>query len=125
MAYAVLADLVLLVHLAFVVFVVAGGLLVARFKKLLVPHLAAAAWGVFIAASGGVCPLTPLENELLRRAGRHGYAGSFLEQYLAPLVYPEGLTRGVQWALAAIVIVVNVCVYGFYVRGRRPIGSAA
>lgn len=124
MAYAFLADLVLVVHLAFVVFVVGGGLLVARFKKLLFPHLAAAAWGVFIAASGGVCPLTPLENELLRRAGRHGYAGSFLEQYLAPLIYPEGLTREAQWTLAGIVVVVNVCVYGFYVRGRRPTGSA-
>lgn len=101
-----------------------GGLLVARFKKLLFPHLAAAAWGVFIAASGGVCPLTPLENELLRRAGRRGYAGSFLEQYLAPLIYPEGLTREAQWTLAGIVVVVNACVYGFYVRGRRPTGSA-
>lgn len=124
MLYAALADAVLGFHLAFVVFVVAGGLLVSRFKRLLMPHLAAAAWGVFIAASGGVCPLTPLENELLRRAGREGYPGSFLEQYLGPLIYPEGLTREVQWTLAGIVVVVNVCVYGFYVRGRLVSGSA-
>jgi hypothetical protein len=119
MAYALMADAVLVVHLAFVVFVVAGGLLVGRFKRLLLPHLAAAAWGVFIAASGGVCPLTPLENELLRRAGREGYESGFLEHYVAPVIYPEGLTREAQWTLAGIVVVVNVCVYGFYVRGRR------
>ena len=126
MAYALMADAVLVVHLAFVVFVVAGGLLVARFKRLLLPHLAAAAWGVFIAASGGVCPLTPLENWFLLRAGQAGYESGFLEHYLAPVIYPEGLTRGVQWALAATVIVVNAAVYGFWVgRRRRDVKGSA
>lgn len=100
-----------MLHLAFVAFVVAGGLLVARFKRLLVPHLAAAAWGVFIAASGGVCPLTPLENWLRRRAGQAGYESGFLEQYLLPVLYPEGLTRGVQWGLAGLVLAINGAVY--------------
>lgn len=105
-------------HLAFVVFVMAGGLLVTRFKRLLIPHLAAAAWGVFIAASGGVCPLTPLENWLRWRAGQAGYESGFLEHYLVPVLYPEGLTRGVQWALAGLVVVVNAGVYGFRLRKR-------
>jgi hypothetical protein len=105
---------------------VAGGLLVARFKKLLVPHLAAAAWGVFIAASGGVCPLTPFENELRRRAGQAGYESGFLEHYLVPVLYPEGLTRGTQWALAGFVVVVNAVVYASPLRRRvrRPSGRA-
>jgi hypothetical protein len=98
---------------------VAGGLLVARFKKLLVPHLAAAAWGVFIAASGGTCPLTPLENELRRRAGQAGYESGFLEHYLVPVLYPEGLTRELQWVLAGFVVVVNAAVYGLRLL-KRP-----
>ena len=98
-------------------FVVFGGLLVARHRRLLVPHLLAAAWGVFIAVSGGICPLTPLENWLRRGAGQGGYEGGFLEQYITPVLYPEGLTRELQWALAALVVVVNSAVYGFRVRG--------
>jgi hypothetical protein len=108
---------VLVAHLAFIAFVVAGGLLVARFPRLLIPHLAAVAWGVFIAASGGVCPLTPLENWALARAGREGYQGGFLEHYLAPMIYPDGLTRWMQWALAGFVVVVNAAVYARRRRG--------
>lgn len=119
MADAILADIVLLAHLAFVAFVVAGGLLALRCRRLLVPHVVSAAWGVLVAASGGVCPLTPLENWLSRRAGRAGYEGGFLEHYLAPVLYPEGLTRGVQWAEAAFVVVVNAIVYGIFWRRRR------
>ena len=123
MPYAILADLVLLAHLAFVAFVVLGGLLALRRRAWLLPHLAAAAWGAFIAASGGLCPLTPLENWLSRRAGRAGYEGGFLEHYLLPLLYPEGLTRGVQWAQAVLVLAVNGFVYGVLWR-RRPAGRA-
>ena len=99
-------------------FVVLGGLLVARHRRLMIPHLLAAAWGVFIAASGGICPLTPLENWLRRRAGEGGYSGGFLEHYITPVLYPEGLTRELQWALAALVVVVNGLVYGLHVRRR-------
>jgi hypothetical protein len=111
-----LADLTILLHLAFVVFVVAGGLLVRRWPRLLFAHLAAAAWGVFIAATGGICPLTPLENWLSEQAGRAGYRGGFLEHYLGPVLYPEGLTREVQWGEAAMVVLVNGIVYGPFAR---------
>ena len=94
----------------------------ARSRRLLVPHLLAVAWGVFIAASGGICPLTPLENSLRQSAGQSGYRGGFLEHYITPVLYPEGLTREAQWVLAALVIVVNGVVYGLYV--RRSSGSA-
>jgi hypothetical protein len=103
-----------------VLFVVLGGLLVARHRRLMIPHLLAAAWGVYIAASGGICPLTPLENWLRRRAGEVGYSGGFLDHYITPMLYPEGLTRELQWALAGLVIVVNGLVYGLHVR-RRPV----
>jgi hypothetical protein len=104
-----------------VLFVVLGGLLVARHRRLMIPHLLAAAWGAFIAASGGICPLTPLENGLRRRAGEGGYAGGFLEHYITPVLYPEGLTRELQWALAALVIIVNGFVYGAVVRRAKAV----
>lgn len=118
MIYGLLADLTLLAHLGFVLFVVAGGLLVRRHPRLLVPHLLAAAWGVFIAASGGVCPLTPLENRFSTQAGRAGYRGGFLEHYLGPVLYPEGLTREVQWVEAGVVLLVNGLLYGALARRR-------
>jgi Protein of Unknown function (DUF2784) len=111
MIYRLLADLVVLVHFGFLVFVVAGGFLARRYRWLTMPHLVAAAWGVYVEARGLICPLTPLENELAIRAGGAGYEGSFIEHYLVPVIYPDGLTRQIQWGLAALVVVVNVVAY--------------
>lgn len=120
MVFALLADAVFVVHVGFVLFVLAGGRLVRRWPRLLMPHLGAAAWGVFVAASGGVCPLTPLENWLLVRAGRDGYPGGFLERLLAPLLYPDALTRQTQWAEALLVVAVNLAAYRRLLRRRPP-----
>ncbi|GAA4402882.1 DUF2784 family protein [Quisquiliibacterium transsilvanicum] len=109
---ALLADLVLGLHAAFVVFVVAGGLLVLRRPRLAWLHLPAAAWGVAIEFGGWICPLTPLENRLRAAAGEAGYAGDFLGHWLQLLLYPPGLTRGMQIALGAGVLLVNAAVYG-------------
>ncbi|MBP0635958.1 DUF2784 domain-containing protein [Cupriavidus sp. AcVe19-6a] len=106
-----LADLVVIVHGLFIVFVVAGGLLVLRWPRLAWVHLPAAAWGVMIEWSGWICPLTPLENALRRAAGEAGYSEGFVERYLLPLIYPAGLTPAVQLWLGLIVLVVNVTVY--------------
>ncbi|MBP0631956.1 MULTISPECIES: DUF2784 domain-containing protein [unclassified Cupriavidus] len=106
-----LADLVVIVHGLFIVFVVAGGLLVLRWPRLAWVHLPAAAWGVMIEWSGWICPLTPLENALRRAAGEAGYSEGFVERYLLPLIYPVGLTPAVQLWLGLIVLVVNVTVY--------------
>ncbi|MEM5431622.1 DUF2784 domain-containing protein [Cupriavidus oxalaticus] len=118
-----LADLVVIVHGLFIVFVVAGGLLVLRWPRLAWVHLPAAAWGVMIEWSGWICPLTPLENALRRAAGEAGYGGGFVERYLLPLIYPPGLTPAVQLWLGLIVLVVNVAVYAAvyarWWRGRR------
>lgn len=113
-----LADLVLLVHLLFVLFVVLGGLLVLRRPRLAWLHLPAAAWGALIEFTGGVCPLTPLENRLRRLAGQAGYEGGFVEHYVTAALYPDGLTREVQVALGVGVLLLNAAVYGLLL-GRR------
>ncbi len=115
-----LADSVVVVHFLFIAFVILGGLLVLRWPKLALLHIPAACWGALIELTGGICPLTPLENALRRAAGGAGYGESFIEHYLLPIIYPAGLTRGIQWALAAVVIVVNGALYGWliYRRGR-------
>ena len=116
MLYRALADLVVIAHFTFIVFVVFGGLLVLRRWWLSMVHLPAVAWGVFIELSGGLCPLTPLENHLRRLSGSVGYSGGFIEHYLLPLIYPTNLERETQIVLAALVFLVNLAVYGLAVR---------
>ena len=112
MLYRLLTDLVVTLHFAFLVFVVGGGFLARRYRWVIAPHLLAAAWGVYVEAMPGLlCPLTPLENALAVRAGGAGYSGSFIEHYLVPIIYPDGLTRAAQWTLAALVVAINVAVY--------------
>ena len=114
-----LADALVAAHLAFIAFVVAGGLLVLRSRGWAVLHLPAVAWGAFAEISGTLCPLTPLENSLRLRAGDAGYAGGFVEHYLIPLIYPEALTTRLQVGLGLTVIAVNVVVYAFAWRRWR------
>jgi uncharacterized membrane protein len=117
MVYRVLTELTVLIHFAFLVFVVAGVVLVARYKWLLVPHLIAVAWAIYVEASPGIiCPLTPLENRFAILAGEAGYTGSFVEHYLVPIIYPDGLTRQLQWELAGLVAIVNLVGYGATIR---------
>ena len=119
MTYRILADAVLVLHLAFIAFVVLGGLLVVRAPWLAWLHVPAAAWGAGIAFFGAICPLTPLENRLRVLGGESGYGGGFIEHYLTALIYPTGLTRGVQAALGALVVAVNVAVYLRLLHRRR------
>ncbi len=118
MIFSLLADVVLVVHLTFIVFVLAGGLLALRWKRAIWFHLPAAVWGVLIEVAGWICPLTPLENRLRAKAGELGFQGTFVERYLLPLVYPEGLTRNVQLALAGVVLVANAFVYAVVIWRR-------
>jgi hypothetical protein len=117
--YGALADLVVVVHLAFVAFVVFGGLLVLRRPRLAWLHLPAAVWGVMIEFAGWMCPLTPLENAFRERGGEAGYSGGFVEHYLLPVLYPSGLTRGVQLMLGSLVLALNLAVYGAILARRR------
>ena len=115
----VLADLVVVAHFGFILFAIFGALLALRWRRAPWLHLPALAWGAWIEVSGGVCPLTPLENDLRRAAGEEGYGASFIEHYLLPVIYPAGLTREVQWVLAGALIAVNVALYAFVIRRRR------
>jgi len=106
------ADVVVLVHLAFILFVAAGGLLVLRWPRLAWMHVPAIIWGALIEFAGWICPLTPLENRLRAAAGEAAYSGGFIDRYIMPIVYPAGLTRGMQLALGVAVIAVNLVIYG-------------
>ena len=120
MFYRYSADAVLFLHFAFIVFVVIGGLLAVWRRGVLFIHLPAALWGVFVELTGRVCSLTSLENTFRIKAGYAGYSKSFVEHYLLGIIYPEGLTREVQYFLGALVVVVNVAIYlWLFYRFRR------
>jgi len=118
MAFRALADVTVLLHLAFVVFVVLGGLLVARWPPVAWVHLPAAAWGAWVEFAGWVCPLTPLENWLRTQGGGSAYTSSFIEHYLMPLLYPSSLSRELPYALGALLLLVNAVVYTDVLRRR-------
>ena len=117
MPYKFLADLILMIHFSFILFVVFGGFIVLKWKKLIYFHIPAALWGAVIEITGWVCPLTPLEIALRVRAGTGFYTGGFIDHYLTPIVYPHGLTREIQYYLAAGVIIINA--FAYYLVSRK------
>ena len=119
MPYKFLADLIVLIHFSFILFVVFGGFMALKWKKLIYIHIPAALWGTAISIIGWVCPLTPLEIELRVRAGSGSYTGGFIDHYLIPIIYPPGLTRGIQYYLAAGVIIINATAYYLFWRKYR------
>ena len=123
MSYRLAADGVLLLHLAFTLFAVLGGLLVLRRPSLLWWHLGTVLWGAVIEWADWICPLTPLENFLRERGGEAGYAGGFIEHYVALLLYPENLTIALRYLLGLGLVAVNLIIYGyiFWVRRRKPL----
>lgn len=125
MIHSLLADLVVLAHLAFILFCALGGLLALRWPRAAWLHLPALAWGVGIELSGSVCPLTPLENALRASAGEAGYAGGFIEHHLLPVIYPPGLTREAQLWLATALALANGALYLAVWRRRRSARAPA
>lgn len=119
MIHRALADLVLVIHLCFVLFVVLGGLLALRWRRLAWVHVPVALYGAVIEFAGFVCPLTPLEIRLRQRGGQAGYEGGFIDHYITAAIYPAGLTRGIQVGLGVAVLVLNAVVYTIYVRRLR------
>ena len=113
------ADAVLVLHLAFILFVVLGALLVLRYAWIAWLHVPAAIWGAWVELTNRICPLTVLENALRSRAGQSGYSESFVEHYLVPVIYPAGLDRTMQFWLAGILVTINVVLYALWLLRRR------
>ena len=115
------ADIVLLLHFAFIAFVTIGGFMVLHWPRLALLHLPCLAWGVIIELSGWICPLTPLELHLRRIAGETGYSGDFIDRYLVPIIYPSGLTRDLQIFLGIALLLLNTVIYVLWWRRRKSI----
>jgi hypothetical protein len=125
MLYRLLGDALVVLHVAFIAFVVGGSLLVLRRRRVALLHLPCALWAALISLYGGTCPLTPLEKELRERGGEIAYSGGFVEHYLMPVLYPVGLTRDLQILLGAAVLVWTASMYGIALRSRRaPVHEA-
>lgn len=118
MGWTILADAVLVLHGAFIVWATFGALAVWRWPRLVWAHLPALAWGVWIEATAGLCPLTPLEMALRQRAGQGTYQGSFIDHHLGALIYPQGLTPQAQLRIAVGLATFNLLLYGLIVRRR-------
>ena len=120
MLYRTLADILVVLHLAFIAYVLLGGLLSLRWPRNLWFHLPCAAWGALIEFTGWICPITPLEVRWRILAGQQGYEDGFIAHYLIPIIYPPGLTRSAQFWLGAGVIILNLAIYAVVVwRWRR------
>jgi hypothetical protein len=120
MLYSLAADFLVILHLAFIVFVLLGGILLLKWWRLIYLHLPAVTWGILIELRGWLCPLTPLEQHFRALAGNKGYSGGFVEHYLTSLIYPAGLTRDFQLLIALCVITVNLVIYAvIYVKYQR------
>lgn len=108
-----LADLTLIIHLLFIIFVILGALLVIKWKYIMWVHIPCAIWGSLLEINYWICPLTHLENYFHQQANEAGYTGGFIEHYLIHIIYPPGLTPGLQLILGILVIVINMIIYGF------------
>lgn len=105
-----MADLIVIIHFAFILFVVFGGLLVLKWRWLIWFHIPAVIWGALIEFAGWVCPLTVLENRL-RFTDGVDYASGFIEHYIIPIIYPSVLTREIQCGLGLAVLGLNCWFY--------------
>ena len=119
MFYRLLADGVVILHLTFVLFVLFGGLLTWWWPRIVWLHLPAAAWGAAVEFGGWVCPLTPLEQWLRLETGESAYPSDFIQHYVLPVLYPATLTQDKQIVLGALVVLVNVAIYGWLLHVTR------
>lgn len=114
----ILAELIVLLHFLFIIFVVLGALFSLRWRWMMWVHIPAAVWGSLLEVFAWPCPLTGVENWLRLRAGTQGYAEGFIGHYLLPVIYPSGLTREIQYWLGGMVVMINVCIYLYIITKR-------
>ncbi len=119
MPYSLLADLVVVIHFLFILFVIFGGLFVIRKKNWAWLHIPAALWGAIVEFTGWICPLTPLENWLRLQGGGPAYTSGFIERYVVSIIYPSFLTRSRQIFLGLAVIIINGAIYGWIIWKQR------
>lgn len=128
MGYIIVVTVVMLIHLAFVLFVIFGALVVLKRRWVALLHIPAAVWGILIEFRDWICPLTPWENQLRQLGHQSGYSGGFIEHYLLAIIYPSGLTRDVQIIFGSLVLGLNLCLYAWIivrrVRKRRKLDSS-
>ena len=109
---AVAADLLVLLHFSYVLFVLVGGVLLLWWRRLVWIHLPAVVWGILVELTGWICPLTRYENLFRHQAGLEMYDGDFVMRYIMPILYPEDLTRSLQVSLGIIILIINaICYY--------------
>ena len=113
--YEFAADLTLIVHFAFIIFVVFGALLFFVSTKIIYVHVPALIWGIYIELTHSVCPLTYLENWFLQKTNLTTYSEGFIQNYLVPIVYPKNLTDNLQIYFAIVLIVANMIMYGLII----------
>lgn len=117
--YKFLADALVVFHFGFVAFVMLGGLLSLRWNRIGWLHIPCVLWVIWVESSGSICPLTPLENDLLEQAGFQRYEGGFVDHYITPVLYPSNLTRAMQIGIAVGLVVLNTACYGYIAWRRR------
>ncbi|NOQ78813.1 MAG: DUF2784 family protein [Gammaproteobacteria bacterium] len=116
MLFALGADLLVIIHLLFIVFVVLGGFMLIKWHWLIFIHFPAVLWAVLLEFEGWICPLTPMEQALRRMAGQQGYSGGFIQHYIVPVIYPASLEENIQFILGVLLIVINVIIYLWVIR---------
>ena len=117
--YELFANLTLIIHLIFILFVIFGGLLFFIFSKIIYIHFPALLWGIYIELTNSICPLTYLENWFLYQGGLTTYSNNFINNYLFPIVYPISLTTNFQIYLGVILIVINIFIYGLIFKNLK------
>jgi len=117
--YELFANLTLIIHLIFILFVIFGGLLFFIFSKIIYIHFPALLWGIYIELTNSICPLTYLENWFLYQAGLTTYSNNFINNYLFPIIYPEGLTTDIQTYIGITLIVINIFIYGLIFKNLK------
>ena len=118
------ADLVVVVHLLFIGFIVGGVFLTWRWPLIIWAHIPAVIYGALVEFAGFTCPLTLLENDLRQRAGEAGYRGGFIAHYLVKVIYPPGLTHGMQIGLGVLLLLVAMIGYWGFLRRRGALARA-
>ena len=111
--YEIVANLTLIIHFAFILFVIFGALLFFASVKIIFIHVPALIWGSYIELTNSICPLTYLENWFLHKANLTTYSEGFIQNYLVPIVYPMNLTKDLQIYLGITLIVINIIIYVF------------